>query len=282
MKTKLIFIFSFIFIFQLNGISQKIYRSDFLNLKVTTKYDNQKFLSPSYTYAYIFIGIIKDDIHILIFDRDNYESPIILHQFKIINEPLKENKTIYYTKEGRFLTHYPSKKTLVWFYEDEKAKWEWNFEEIETSNETEFDNFVNTFNIDNPNNKPNFSLYSQNKIGYHKDKVIYQYSKYFEKPIKYNSHIKDISNNDLALMFRGKDDDSSHVAIFIFNSKNICKRIILFYLNGYMSSFENLFNENFELIEEKKWVEKTNNCTYVYNIEQMEGMFVININKTKQ
>lgn len=260
-----------------NSTAQQYLRSDFNNLRITEISNGEEHIIPSYTYTYIIIGLDEENIGIHIFDAENCNDPIILTQFKIVNEPMKENKTIYYTKEGCFLIYAYKKDEVIYQYQSDNLKYEWHFEDVVISSETEYLNFTYTFNFENEN-EINFSRLSLNSIWYTEEKVRYRCSENFEEPLQYEPDRNAPSNDEYGLMFISKDM-LNQFTIFIFDKMKVCKSIMIYYPIENLNEFQKMFDENFSQVSYNKWIENTKNCNYEYSFEKKDEVFIIHIDR---
>ncbi len=282
MKKLIIIIIVLVNFTSLNLLGQLILRSDFLNMKLTPKNSSNEVISPSYTITYIYIGVNEDDIGIHIFDTDNYNTPIMLNDFKIVNEPLKDKKTVYYTREGHFLNWDHDKKIINWVYEDDILKYNWSFEGLALTNETEYNNYLNSFNIEDPKTNANFSNNSHNLLGYNIEAIRYKYSQGFEEPLDITHEIE-IKNTpvNLVLQFETKNDRKTK-HLFSFDKNGICIIIMQIYPIEFLKDILEVYNSSYGFQSNKTWIEKSYDKSYIYEIlDNNKKLFVLSITENK-
>ncbi len=284
MKNRYILIVLLSLLFGIQGISQTMYRSDFYNIRIKIKSTEEEFASPKYGVTYflfedntISIHVFVNDMGVGPFQGFGYKTPIGIHDFKIISEPDKNNNTIYFTRNGGYYLIFDHKNnTFTWTIDTETANYKLVFDNLTIVNECEYIQVENTFNVNNPN-LTNFSCSSQNLIGYHKDKILYKYSRDYKEPVVVNRDDGEPLDNS-SLNFESKSIDG-HNVLFIFNDMDIVIGVIITYPIDYLESLVDMYNKSFKSDGNREWISETYNCNYKYTIEERSNILVIRIGR---
>lgn len=251
-------------------------KSEFNNLTLTIKKDDKELLSPSYSSSYFYFRDNK--IGIIVTNSDIHKEPILLRKTKLISEDKKDEKLIYYSKEGDFVTVDYGNNKIIWVADREKIKISYVFENLSLGSKTEIEECAQIFNFDKQE-VSDLSNNSQNLIGLSEQDVIYKYSQFYEKPLLVEQKLGNLSNeNDLILLFKGKEEKEFQ-SVVIFDEHKICKYIMNYYPNDMIKSVSETYDKAFGKPIDFEWIERVGNKKYIYFMDFMsaENQFIMHI-----
>ena len=251
-------------------------KSEFNNLILTIKKDNKELLSPSYSSSYFYFR--DDKIGIIVTNSDIHKEPILLRGTKLISDDKKDEKLIYYSKEGDFVTVDYGNSKIIWVADREKIKTSYVFENLSLGSKTEIQECTQIFNFDKQK-VSDLSNNSQNLIGLPEEDVIYKYSKFYEKPLLVEQKLGKLSTeNDLILLFKGKEDKEFQ-SVVIFDEHRICKYIMNYYPNDMIKSVSETYDKAFGKPIDFEWIERVGNKKYIYFMDfiSAENQFIMHI-----
>ena len=266
----------------LSEINEKptLIKSEFNNLTLTIKKDDKELLSPSYSSSYLYFRDNK--IGIILTNSDIHKEPVLLRETKLISNDKKDEKLIYYSKEGDFVTVDYGNNKIEWVADREKIKTAYVFENLSLGNEKEIQECAEIFNFDKQE-VSDLSNNSQNLIGLSEEEVIYRYSKFYEQPLLIEQRLGKMSKeDDLILLFKGKEDKQFQ-SVVIFGEHRICKYIMNYYPNEIIKSVSEVHDKAFGKPIDFKWIERVGNKKYSYFMDfiSAENQFIMHIKQEK-
>lgn len=251
-------------------------KSEFNNLTLTIKKDDKELLSPSYSSSYLYFRDNK--IGIIVTNSDIHKEPILLRETKLISNDKKDEKLIYYSKEGDFVTVDYGNNKIIWVADREKIKTSYVFENLSLASKAEIQECTQIFHFDKQE-VSDLSNNSQNLIGLSEEDVIYKYSKFYEKPLLVEQKLGNLTNeNDLILLFKGKEDKEFQ-SVVIFDEHRICKYIMNYYPNDMIKSVSETYDKAFGKPIDFEWIERVGNKKYIYFMDfiSAENQFIMHI-----
>ncbi|WP_040282670.1 hypothetical protein [Psychroserpens damuponensis] len=251
-------------------------KSEFNNLTLTIKKDDKELLSPSYSSSYLYFRDNK--IGIIVTNSDIHKEPILLRETKLISNDKKDEKLIYYSKEGDFVTVDYGNNKIIWVADREKIKTSYVFKNLSLASKAEIQECTQIFHFDKQE-VSDLSNNSQNLIGLSEEDVIYKYSKFYEKPLLVEQKLGNLTNeNDLILLFKGKEDKEFQ-SVVIFDEHRICKYIMNYYPNDMIKSVSETYDKAFGKPIDFEWIERVGNKKYIYFMDfiSAENQFIMHI-----
>lgn len=251
-------------------------KSEFNNLTITSKEDNQEYLSPSYSISYLYFR--DDKIGIIFTNSDTHKEPVLLSQIKMISKNEKDQKIEFYSGQGDFVTVDYGKNKIRWIADRKKINTTYVFENLSLGSESEVQESIQIFNFDKQE-VSDLSKNSQNLIGLSEEEVIYRYSQFYDKPFLVTKKLENLTNeNDLILLFKGKEDKNFQ-SVVIFDEHRICKYIMNYYPNEYIKSLAENYNMLFGEPVDYYWIERSGNKTYKYFMDFLSAkdQFIMHI-----
>jgi hypothetical protein len=255
-------------------------KSDFNNLKLTTKKDNKEFLIPSHSSSYLYFRDHK--IGIIITNSPLHKGPILLRQTKLVSDGKKDGKLRFYSKDGDSVTVDYRRNKIAWVTDRMQVKTDYVFDNLSLAHETETQKYAEVFNFSKQEvlELPNNGL---NLIGLSEEDVVSKYSNFYELPLSKELNLDEISNNnDSSLLFKGKKDKQFQ-SVVTFDEDKICKYIKNYYPNDMIKSISDTYDKEFGKSTNSTWTEHVNDKKYSYFIDSKsaKNQFIIHIKMEK-